>query len=1533
MSKKRLPGAAKKTSPSATANFRTGGKTDAFMRAVFPGDSETAGRMRDFDWDTTDLGPPQNWPENLRITVRICLTSRFPIVVWWGPNYTMFYNDAYISFLGRTKHPQWLGRSGKQCWQEIWPVIGPMLEGVWATGQATWSQDLLLFLDRNLPQEEGYFTFSYSPILDNQNNVNGIFCACFETTEQVVSTRRLETLRKLGVQTLEMRAVDTACEEAARVLAENSYDIPFAAIYLINDAGTQAELKSLAGFNQNDHPFPSSISVSEGDIFPWPLASALQTRRVAETSDLTGAGLRLPGGPWPEPASKAITLPIFAAERESLSGLAVLGVSPRRVLDDSYRTFFSLIAGHIGTGISDARAYEAEQKRAEALAELDRAKTAFFSNVSHEFRTPLTLMLGPLEDELRENPAARDRLEIAHRNSLRLLKLVNTLLDFSRIEAGRIEASFEPTDLAALTSELASVFRSAIEKAGLRLVVDCPPLPEPVYVDREMWEKIVLNLLSNAFKFTFEGEIKVALRRRNKRVELSVSDTGVGIPKSELPKIFQRFHRARGAKSRTYEGTGIGLALAQELARLHGGEIKARSREGEGSTFTVIVQTGVDHLPADRISAARQLSPTKLGALPFVEDALRWLPDETVVGSTSSASDESPHEVESMENGQPAADKPRVLVADDNADMRAYVKRLLGQRYHVEVVPDGQAALEAARSRPPDLALTDVMMPGLDGFGLLKELRADERTRAIPVIMLSARAGAEARVEGLYAGADDYLTKPFSASELVARVDSQLAMARLRRESEERVRGVNADLNRRVAELERANVEIRDSRRAAFNLMEDAVMAQEALRRKQEQLDAALSASDTGAFCWNPFTDEFLEVDQHFKRLWGFAPDDHVRGAQDLIARVHPEDAPEFARAIDRRRNGNDLNQEYRIIHSDGSVHWLLIRARVERDAEGLFTYVNGACTDITERKQSETAAAQLAAIIESSDDAIISKDLNGNVVSWNRGAEKLFGYTAAEIIGKSVMTLFPADREDEEPRIIERIRRGEQVSHYETVRRHKDGHEIAVSLSVSPIRDKAGKVIGASKIARDISERKRIEAEREEMLLKESAARAEAEAANHSKDEFLAIVSHELRSPLNAILGYNRMLRERSQDETYVKQSCDIIERNARTQLQLIEDLLDTARIVSGKLKLELRNLDIIPVLADALDIVRLAAETKGVKLRIADCGLRIADARSPNNRLKITAPVGSGNQYQTAPRESESAIVLGDAARLQQIVWNLLSNAIKFTPAGGSVELRAERDEERIRIIISDTGKGIQPEFIPYVFDRFRQRDSSSSQRSGGLGLGLALAQHLADLHGGKVEAASEGAGCGATFTFTMPLVTQSEAPAEGPPVLSAWRGPIDLASSRVGTNGDIQLPTGLTIAGTRVLVVDDQEEARATLSDFLNSCGAVVMTASSGAEALTYLSNPPDGDPPDVLLCDIAMPGEDGYAALRRVRALEEARGVAALNRIPAIALTGLTGARERLRALSAGFHLHIAKPVDPVELMLVIANIVGMRQEAT
>jgi signal transduction histidine kinase len=431
----------------------------------------------------------------------------------------------------------------------------------------------------------------------------------------------------------------------------------------------------------------------------------------------------------------------------------------------------------------------------EQLAELDKVKTAFFSNISHEFRTPLTLLLGPVEDGLADakeslSPRQRERLEFVHHNALRLLKLVNALLDFSRIQAGRIRAIYAPTDISRLTAELASAFRSGIEKAGLHLVVDCPKFSEPAYIDRDMWEKIVLNLISNAFKFTFQGEIAVRLRDDERYYKLSVQDTGTGIPEDQLAHIFERFHRVQSAKSRSYEGTGIGLSLVQELVKLHGGTVSVQSVVGQGTTLTVLIPRGNAHLPAEDIGYPDAVVSTMDSAAIFAEEALRWLPHEERA--------RGPHPTRS-ENGAvekaPVVPLPaRILLADDNADLRAYVTGLLAPYYLVEAAPDGEAALRLARERPPDLVLSDVIMPRLDGFGLLRELRSDARTRTIPVILLSARAGEESAVEGLETGADDYLVKPFSTRELLARVRTHLELARVRRECANGLEQANKEL-------------------------------------------------------------------------------------------------------------------------------------------------------------------------------------------------------------------------------------------------------------------------------------------------------------------------------------------------------------------------------------------------------------------------------------------------------------------------------------------------------------------------------------------------------------------------------------------------------------------------------------------------------------------------------------------------------------------------------------------------------------------
>jgi PAS domain S-box-containing protein len=779
------------------------GEGAPLMEHLFPGDSELAGRMRDLDWASTEMGPPDRWPVNLRTAVSLCLTSRFPILIWWGPNRSILYNDAYIPFLGETKHPRVLGRPGREGWGEIWDTIEPMLDSVYRTGRATWSDHFQFFFDRKLPREEVYVRFTYGPILaEDGRSVQGVFCPCTETTDEVIGARRLETLRRLGAEAAQTGTVDAACHETAAVLADNPYDIPCAALYLMDDEARGAVLKSVTGFAPDGHPFPLRVSRPDEDMSAWPVTAVLRTGRSADVSELPGHGTAV-GRAWPDPVLRGLVLPIFGAAREKLAGLAAFGVSPRRVLDDSYRTFCHLVAGQIGIAIAGAQAHETERRRAEALLEIDGAKTVFFSNVSHEFRTPLTLMLGPIDDILGQEgdslAVSRAELDLVRRNARRMLRLVNTLLYFSRIEAGRARAVFEPTDLPSFTDELAAVFRSAFGRAKLGFVVDCPPLEEPVFVDPDMWEKIVLNLLSNALKFTIEGEVTVAVDKVERNVRLTVRDTGTGIPEDSLPHLFDRFHRIEGARGRTHEGSGIGLAMVRELVKLHGGSVRVESQLGRGSTFTVSLPLGKGHLPAEQVREALARPFITAAADVYVEETLHWdpVPRSGEAGAIASTNVRAATVLEEAAATAPGT-RARILLADDNADMRDYVQRLLGSTYEVEAVGDGEAAFAAALRAPPDLVLADVMMPRMDGLALLKALRADPRTRTVPVVLLSARAGEESGVQALASGADDYLIKPFSARELLARIDARVELERLRREAFERDR----ELRRSVEETE-----------------------------------------------------------------------------------------------------------------------------------------------------------------------------------------------------------------------------------------------------------------------------------------------------------------------------------------------------------------------------------------------------------------------------------------------------------------------------------------------------------------------------------------------------------------------------------------------------------------------------------------------------------------------------------------------------------------------------------------------------------
>ncbi len=812
--------------------------------AFLAGGGEMGERIRSFNWSATPLGPAANWPQSLKTAVRIMLASRQPVWIGWGPELIYLYNDPYQDIIGG-RHPVALGKPTRDVWPEIWDVIGPMLDTAMGGVEGTYVEEQLLIMERHGYPEETYYTFSYTPIPNDVGGAGGIICVNTDDTQRVIGERRLAVLRALASGVAETHDAEEACRCTVKELEGCSFDVPFALIYLVESEGAEARLVATTRGISGTSAAAQTVSLREEDeaLALWPLLKAV----TGERHTITGLDMLadLPGGPWPERTHTALVLPLSTGTAGTPPfGFLVAGVSPRRALDDVYEGFYDLLAASTAQGITNARALEEERRRAEALAELDRAKTAFFSNVSHEFRTPLTLMLGPLEELLARrdadlSPTAAASLELVNRNGLRLLRLVNTLLDFSRIEAGRVQASFEPTDLAVFTAELASVFRSACERAGLRLTVACPRLPEPVFVDQDMWEKVVLNLLSNAFKFTFEGEIAVSLTSTDTHAELRVRDSGVGIPAEEMPRLFERFHRIESTRGRTHEGSGIGLALVHELVRLHGGQVSAESTLGQGTTFIVRLPFGSSHLPADRLGLGRGTSTKGIIASPFVEEAFRWLPD------SPEAIPEIPAIPTLVNHARPAdqhgaAARPRILVADDNADMRLYLTRLLAEHYVVETVPDGEAAHAIVHQRRPDLILSDVMMPKLDGLGLVRRLRADEALRTLPIILLSARAGEESRVEGLNVGADDYLVKPFSARELLARVESHLKLAQVRIQAEGRVTQVLESITDGFHTLDS------EGRFRRFNAAARAMFAAQGL--------------DTDALLGQPFFDVFPEA-------------------------------------------------------------------------------------------------------------------------------------------------------------------------------------------------------------------------------------------------------------------------------------------------------------------------------------------------------------------------------------------------------------------------------------------------------------------------------------------------------------------------------------------------------------------------------------------------------------------------------------------------------------------------------------------------
>jgi PAS domain S-box-containing protein len=1472
--------------------------------------------------------------------------------ILWGSDYIQFYNDAYRPILG-VKHPKSLGQRGCDCWAEVWDFAGPRLDYVRATGEATWSDDELLLIDRNGYLEECYFTFSYTPVRDESGKVAGIFNAVNETTQQVISERRQQALRNLAARVVEGETAQQACAIAAQTLTNYATDIPFALFYLLDADGTQAYLSGTVGLESNTPASPQRIDLRTvaNQPTPWPLARVACTGQAAIVEDLEAVSSHLPSEPWGIPPHSALVLPINLPGPERVAGFMVAGISPRRMLDDDYRNFLELVTNHLAIAIANARAYEQERQRTAkaseaarqavarnaALTELDRAKTAFFSNVSHEFRTPLTLLLGPVEEMLNNqeevlSPHQREQLEAVYRNGLRMLKLVNTLLDFSQIEAACMQADYEPIALSNFTAELAGVFRCAIEKAGLSL--------------------------------------------------------------------------------------GLGVRCQEKN------------------------------------------SPS----------------DSWILNSGSSK-------------------KARILLADDNADMRDYVKRLLDPRYDVKVVADGLAALAAVREHLPDLVISDVMIPRLDGFELLRELRTNPQSRTIPIILLSALAGEESRIAGLEAGADDYLIKPFCANELLARVNANLSQAKMRREATLREQLARADaeatqqrvnhilesitdgfasldrqwrytyVNQEAARLVRKTPEELIGKKV-WDVFPEAVgsrfyheyhralaeqvsiefeefypplntwfqiriypsfegisvyyqditkrkQVEEALQQSQARYRQIVETSYEGIWTIDAtgrtefvnrrmaqmlgysveemlgrsvfdFMDETarIEAEQKFEqrqqgiselhefrwrrkdgsnlwslvstnailnergefqgaigmvsditerkqaeeRLWDtnqtlnsvvqacplgitvFSLDDgRVKlwnpaaekifgwSEQDALGHFLPtvsEDKHnEFLANLDIIRQGKELaGVELRRQKKDGSPIDIAVWANAIQDAKGEFNCIS-IVADISERKRLEeelrSALMKLTSHVENSPLAVVEWDRDFRVTRWSQQAEKLFGWQASEVMGKGPHDWHFVYSEDLEATkgIIERLVNGTEQRNISGNRNYtKNGKVVHCEWYNCALFDESGKMMSALSLVLDVTERKQIEAERareaaerQRLLKLEQKARAQAEAANRIKDEFLAVLSHELRSPLNPILGWTNLLRTRRYDEKTTIGALEIIERNAKLLTQLIEDLLDVSRILRGKLSLNISRVNLKSTIEAAIETVRLAAQAKSIQI--------------------------------TTVFEPNVEPVSGDGNRLQQVVWNLLSNAIKFTPLGGRVDVRLAMIERQqsdcqstyAQIEVRDTGKGINPDFLPYVFDYFRQADSTTTRTFGGLGLGLAIVRHMVELHGGTVHAESPGDEQGATFTVRLPLIATH------------------LETTRESGQQPDCAPE---LHGMHILVVDDEADMREFLAFLLEEYGARVTVVASASEALAALEQ----IEPDLLLSDIGMPDVDGYMLMRQIRAMPPEQG----GEIPAIALTAYARDTDQKQVLEAGFQKHLPKPVAPHELVGAIANLVRCRR---
>ncbi|RZJ65942.1 MAG: PAS domain S-box protein [Flavobacterium sp.] len=1377
-------------------------------KSFLDGGGELGQLIREKDWSDTPLGDPSTWPQSLRTSIRIILTSRQPMFVWWGSELINIYNDAYKSIVGG-KHPEALGQPASVVWKEIWNEVEPRAKTVMEENTGTYDEALLLLMDRNGYVEETYYTFSYSPVPGDDGTTQGIICANTDDTRRIMGERQLRTLREISKNISGVKTNHEIYQKSLQALEANPQDFPSVALYEISNDGTQMKLvgdlyelpKSLA---------PEVIYIeAQKEVYPE-LWQVIQTGKIQTVSNVIERFGSMNSPFWEESPNDVLLLPILQPDHEFPFALLSVGLNPHRLLDDDYIDFFNLIADQISTALNNAYALKREQKRAEALAEIDQAKTIFFSNISHEFRTPLTLMLGPIEEMLNssaENFTTQDKgnLEITHRNAMRLLRLVNSLLDFSRIEAGRVKVKFRGICLGQYTADLASSFQSLFDKVGLDFEIRTD-VKSAVFVDTDMWEKIVLNLLSNAYKYTLSGKITVSVIESESHVTLTVSDTGTGIPESEMPHLFERFHRVKNAAGRSYEGSGIGLSLVKELVQLNHGTISVQSVEGEGTVFSIQMPIGRKHLHDEEI--ATDELPDKIVPTRYSEEVLHNVPETDPVAEPKS-------------NGQ----QYKILVADDNADMRDYIVKLLEKHYNVILAENGKQALEKVAEFSPDLIVSDIMMPVMDGIEMLQHVKSDPVTKHIPVLLLSARAGEEAKIEGYELGADDYLVKPFSAKELLARIHSQLRMAKTREHIDRQLHNVfmqapvaicllrGSDFivetaNQRILDIwgkdaetmlnrpvfegipEVARQGYRDLLTQVYNSGEtyiaeemplevlrngtaekiyikfvyepfyeedgtvsgimvvadditESVTTRNAIQASEIRHKLAVEAARMGSFEWVFHEDSFI-YSNRLAEIFGYAAATSFHHS-DFVDKIHPDDLVTRNAAVNEAMQTGLLFYEARIIWDDGSVHWIRLNGKIENDATGEPAKMFGTVLDITNEKL-RTSKLQQKVIDRTQSLKEKDKEL--------RVSEERFQRMTEEVQDYAIILL------DTDGTILNWNRGAENIKGYNE-------------------NDIVGRSFTIFYLPEDQQTRL------PQRLIAEAAlnGRATDEGYRVRKDGTVfwgSISITALHDSENNVIGFSKVTR----DLTERKLSEDRMKKyNAELEFQNRE-LEQFAYIASHDLQEPLRKIQMFTGMLERsmgdpeavnryFEKINSSAERMSDLIRAVLNYSRLSKTEDHFVTVDINAVLQNVLTDYELLIEEKGAVVLVDELpsikaiplQLNQLFSNLIGNALKFTEVSPVLtikcrvvrnqdipfETKLPNDVSFLELIFSDNGIGFDQKYaaqIFTIFQRLNQRTSFS-----GTGIGLALCKKIVENHHGFITARSQ-AGEGASFYVYLPV-----------------------------------------------------------------------------------------------------------------------------------------------------------------------------------